>query len=86
MPAVQRMGDVNDGGGIIDDIPQSTVYVNGELLAVDGSTGTPHGDGDWETANGNTTVLINGLPVNTDGNEDSCGHIRIDGSGNVNIG
>ena len=93
MPAVQTMGDMNDAGGAITTIPQSNVYVNGKLVCVDGSMGTdhfpldlPHLQGVWQTTGGNATVKIAGHPVNTDGNADTCGHVRINGSGNVNVG
>ena len=33
MPAAQRNGDDNSGGGKIDSVPQSTVFVNGEHCA-----------------------------------------------------
>ena len=93
MPAAQRKGDANDAGGIITDIPQSTVFVNGQLVAVDGSIGTEHdtnegehAQGVWQTANGNSTVTANGIPINATGDADTCNHVRIGGSGNVNIG
>jgi uncharacterized Zn-binding protein involved in type VI secretion len=35
------------------------------------------------TANGSTTVFINGIPVNRRGDADSCGHPREQGSSNV---
>lgn len=95
MPACQRLGDTNNAGGTITTIPQSTVYVNGQLVSVDGSQGTSHPtcptnpihcSGNWSTANGNSTVRINGIPVNAGGNTDTCGDVRVGGSGNVNIG
>lgn len=92
MPAVHRMTDENDGGGAVTDIPQSTVYANGLLIAVDGSIGTSHPPcpvdpthcaGNWVTANGSGTVKIEGIPVNRTGDADSCGHIRAAGSPTV---
>ena len=95
MPACHRMGDANNAGGVVTSIPQSTVYVNNKLVVVDGSTGTSHPPcptpgihcaGAWATANGNSTVKIGGIPVNSLGDADTCGHSRATGSGNVNIG
>ena len=86
-----RMGDANKGGGVIDSIPQSTVKCNGEYLAVNGSKGTGHGIGvhatnQWDTANGSSTVNAGGIPVNKEGDADTCAHTRTGGSSNVNIG
>ncbi len=93
MPQVHRLGDANSAGGVITSIPQSTVFVNGKLVSVDGSKGTghapfepPHTDGDWSTANGTATITAGGLPINATGDSDSCGHPRASGSPNVFIG
>ena len=89
---IQRIGDSNDGGGIITSTPQSTVYVNGLLVAVDGSIGTSHDhckdhyihcEGQWQTIGGSPNVYIEGIPVNRTGDVDTCGHVRVGGSGNV---
>lgn len=94
MPQAQRLGDSNDAGGVVNSIPQSTVFANGLLMSVDGSIGTGHPpcpipaihcSGNWTTANGSGNVLINGIPVNFEGNADTCGHSRINGSGSVNV-
>ena len=45
MPKAQRNGDANTGGGVINSIPQSTVFVNSKLVSVNGSKGTGHGIG-----------------------------------------
>lgn len=92
---IHRLGDCNDGGGCITGIPQSTVFANDLLVAVDGSVGTAHPPcpdvpihcaGAWVT-NQNTTVPSNvfaeGIPVNFESNVDTCGHVRIAGSPNV---
>ena len=92
MPKAQREGDSNTGGGVINSIPQSNTFCNGKLLSVDGSKGTghpagpPHAAGVWSTANGNAKVRCNGIPVNRQGDVDSCTHVRVGGSNNVNIG
>ena len=86
-----RMGDANTGGGTITTIPQSTVFANSKVLAVNGSKGTGHGIGvhatnQWDTANGSSTVKVGGIPVNREDDTDTCGHDRTGGSGDVNIG
>ena len=91
MSAAQRNGDANSAGGVINSVPQSSVNCNGQLLAVNGSKGTGHGigihaAGAWKTANGSSTVLVGGTPVNRTGDADTCLHARVGGSGNVNIG
>ena len=91
MPAIQRMTDANAGGGAITTIPQSTVKANSLVVAVDGSKGTGHGVGlhanlAWDTQGGNSTVKAGGIAINTTGNTDTCGHARVGGSGDVNVG
>ena len=87
-----RMGDANTGGGTITTIPQSTVFANSKVLAVNGSKGTGHGIGihavnAWDTANGSSTVNAGGIPVNKEGDADTCAsHTRTGGSSDVNIG
>ena len=88
MPKVARMGDVNSGGGIIQTIPQSTVFANGKLISVNGSRGSGHEPGihslnAWVTSNGSTTVFIEGIPVNDEGDADDCTHVRVDGRPDV---
>ena len=89
MPNVARLDDANSGGGIIKTIPQSTVFANDKLISVDGSRGTghpvgpPHALNVWLTANGSSTVTINNIPVNDQGDADSCLHTRAGGSPDV---
>ena len=91
---IQRMGDANTGGGVINSIsqiPQNTVKANSEYVSIDGSKGTGHGVGihavnAWQTANGSETVKIGGIPVNRTGDADTCTHTRTGGSSNVNVG
>lgn len=92
MPPVHRIGDSNDGGGIILNTSQSSVYVNGVLAATDGSMVSghdpfipPHAPTTL-TANGSSSVFFEGIPVNREGDADVCGHIRIGGSSNVSVG
>jgi uncharacterized Zn-binding protein involved in type VI secretion len=87
MPAIHRQGDQNDGGGVIESVAQGTVYVNGQLASVDGSSVSGHENHDPTiTSNGNATVFIGGIPVNTEGNQDECGHSRAEGSPDVHVG
>ena len=87
-----RMDDANTGGGKITTIPQSTVFANSKVLAVNGSKGTGHGVDlhayhAWDTANGSSTVKVGGIPVNRFGDADTCvTHTRTGGSSDVNIG
>jgi uncharacterized Zn-binding protein involved in type VI secretion len=89
MPAVHRLGDLDEGGGAIVNIPQGTVYVNGVLASIDGSDVDGHGTGEHSsptTANGSPTVFIGGIPVNRQGDEDTCGDPRDSGSPDVFVG
>lgn len=89
---VHRMGDINSGGGAIHSIPQRSVHANHLVLAVDGSRGTSHFPcpyppihcaNAWVTTMGRHTVYAENIPVNCEGDPDSCSHIRIKGSHNV---
>jgi len=91
MAAAQRNGDANTAGGVINSIPQSTVFVNSKLVSVNGSKGTGHGVGihaanAWDTANGSSTVSAGGIAINRTGDADTCTHPRAGGSGNVFVG
>ena len=91
MPKAQRNGDANTGGGEINSIPQSTVFVNSKLVSVNGSKGTGHGVGihaanAWDTANGSSTVFAGGIAINRTGDADTCAHTRAGGSDDVFVG
>ena len=91
MPKAQRNGDANTGGGVINSIPQSTVFVNSKLVSVNGSKGTGHGIGihaanAWDTANGSSTVFAGGIAINRTGDADTCAHTRTGGSNDVFVG
>lgn len=86
MPAVVRIGDADTGDGNVLGTPQSTVFANNILVAVDGSQVSGHGEGehaDPRTANGSPNVFINFIPVNRVGDADTCGDTRVDGSSDV---
>lgn len=87
MPAVQRLGDTDSGGGVITR-GDTSVTVDGIPIAVTGCPVTPHPyyhSGVVTIANQNT-VFVNGVPVVTTGATDSCGHSRVGGSSTVFIG
>jgi uncharacterized Zn-binding protein involved in type VI secretion len=86
---VHRLGDPNEDGAAVTDIAQGTVFANNMLVSIDGSAVEGHGLGEHDspvTANGSATVFIGGIPVNRQGDADTCGHPRADGSPNVNVG
>lgn len=93
MPNIQRQNDKNNANGAITNTASNTtVFANGLLVAVNGSTGTSdnscnnnniHCGGNWQTAGGCPTVFAQGSPVNFTGNLDTCGHVRVGGSGDV---
>jgi len=94
-PRAHRMGDCNNSGGCITEIPQSSVYINNRLAAVEGAIGTSHDGcplapihchGAWQTANGSGSVYIENIPAVREGDIDTCGHARIAGSDDVFIG
>lgn len=89
------MTDLNDGGGAITEIPQSTVFANNLLIAVKDSRGTSHFPcptvpihcyPNWVTTESDHSVYINNIKVTVEGDTDSCGHIRINGSPTVFVG
>lgn len=86
MPAAHRLNDANDADGAVISIAQGTVYINNLLASIDGSEVDGHGLGEHSspnTANGSSTVFIGGIPVNRQGDADTCGHSRAAGSPNV---
>jgi len=86
MPSAHRLNDVNDAGAAIISIAQGTVYINNLLASIDGSEVEGHGTGEHSspnTTNGSSTVFIGGIPVNRQGDADTCGHGRAAGSPNV---
>lgn len=88
MPAVQRVGDSDSGGGVITS-GFSPVRVNNRVVSVDGSPVSPHSSNPVHvpvTTSGVASVRAGGIPINVTGNPDTCGHARTGGSENVNIG
>lgn len=88
MPQVHRLTDPNTAGADIISVAQSSVYTNYLLTSVDGSPVQGHGRGPHRspvTANGSTTVFIENIPVNRQGDPDTCGHPRSSGSSDVYV-
>jgi uncharacterized Zn-binding protein involved in type VI secretion len=82
---VHRFGDSNSAGGVVAGPLQDFVFDQGKLVSVDGSGVSGHAPFAPPhvapvTANGSSFVRINGIPVNFEGNADSCGHPRATGS------
>jgi uncharacterized Zn-binding protein involved in type VI secretion len=96
MPAVQRQGDSDAGGGVANGgVP--SVKVNGRPIMIPGQSVTPHppyprrgrnehNNGSTVTGGGISTVRAGGQPVVVTGDADSCGHPRSGGSDNVRAG
>ena len=89
----QRKGDSNTYPAAITVVADNKVYVNSKLISVDGSSVADHlpvngtnTHTSVKTANGSSTVKSGGTPVNRTSDADSCGHTRVGGSSNVNIG
>jgi len=86
MPAVQRVGDADSGGGIITS-GVSSVRVNGIVVSVNGSGVSAHARNHRPvTSGGVDSVRAGGIPINVAGNADTCGHVRTGGSPNVSAG
>lgn len=79
MPDINRVGDPNSAGADVTSSLQTGIRINGQNVAVDGSPVASHGIGvhaSPNTANGVEAFTINGLPVNINGDADTCGHTR----------
>jgi uncharacterized Zn-binding protein involved in type VI secretion len=85
MPTVQRVGDVNNAGAPITASPQTTVFVNGIKVAVQGSPVQAHSkkNSHRPVTTSSATVFVAGIAVTLTGDPDTCGHVRIGGSENV---
>ncbi len=93
MPGIERLFDINTGGGVIVSIPQGSVFANGRLVSVRGSFVTPHPPCPIVpihcaaiTLCSSSSVYAGGIPVNRITDCDSCGHSRLTGSSNVFAG
>ena len=92
MLKVVREGDRNSAGGrVVRGNPK--FLVDNRPVSVDGSPVSPHKPCPEDpkhchakTANGTHTFLVDGIPVNVVGNNDTCGHPRVEGSETFIIG
>lgn len=93
MPAIQRVGDKNSAGGVIQQ-GDSSVLVNGIPIAITDmpvSTHPPYGRGTdphhrARTKGSETTLGVNGKQIIVTGDLDTCGHPRVGGSPDVTLG
>ena len=88
MPQVHRLTDDNTAGAPITSTLQNSVYANNLLVGVNGSPVAGHGPGVHGgpvTANGSSNVFIENIPVNRQGDDDTCGHSRNIGSPDVYV-
>ena len=93
MPAIQRVGDKNSAGGVIQQ-GDSSVLVNGIPIAITDmpvSTHPPYGRGTdphhrARTKGSETTLDVNGKQIIVTSDLDTCGHPRVGGSPDVTLG
>lgn len=93
--AVQRVGDRNTAGGVIQNGDES-VLVNGRAIAIQGAAVSPHpccgAKGcppthcNARTQATESTVLVNGVQLIFTDDRDTCGHPRAGGSPDVMVG
>lgn len=91
MPAVQRQGDFNIFGGIITS-GDGSVMVNGRPIALAMTFVTPHppcSKKAWKhcvpfTKPGSKLTRVNGQSISLTFVGDTCGCLRVGGSGDVN--
>lgn len=79
MAYINRVTDPNTGGGVVVSTSQTFCKANGQYIATNGDSVSSHGVSPHDspvTANGLSWFKINGIPVNVNGNADSCGHTR----------
>lgn len=90
---IQRVGDLNSGGGVALGPGHKNVLINGRPAAIPGTRFSPHPPcspknpvhcrGTIAVKGTSKTVKANGKPLVLDGNKDSCDHARIRGSRDV---
>jgi uncharacterized Zn-binding protein involved in type VI secretion len=87
--SVNRIGDLNTGGGAVLFAKAVTVVSGGAPVATTGDFVSGHGDPPHSspvTGPGSPTVLAQGVPINRQGDFDTCGHSRATGNPTVLIG
>ena len=80
---IHRLGDVNNVGAAISSTKQTFAKIGGKPIATNGDDVEDHGDGihnNAKTANGADWARINGIPINRQGDADTCGHTRASGA------
>ncbi|RMH16057.1 MAG: hypothetical protein D6698_10250 [Gammaproteobacteria bacterium] len=92
---IHRIGDSNDGGGVITTNPTATdVFVEGAEICIEGAIGTGHPPcpivpvhcgGAWQTVSSGTNVFAKGIRVIAESDIDTCGHVRIGGALNTTM-
>ena len=95
MPGIQRVGDANSAGGVIQQ-GDSTVLVNGRAIALIDAPVSPHppcgrkgGQAHCSartSGTGSPNIMVNNKPVLLSDSTDTCGHKRTSGSGDVSAG
>lgn len=86
---LHRLGDINAAGAPIIFAKAVTVVSGGAPWGTTGDPVAGHGDGRHSspaTGSGSPVVLAQGVPVNRQGDIDSCGHPRATGYPIVLIG
>lgn len=86
---VHRLGDINTAGAPVIFAKAVTVIAGGAPVATTGDAVAGHGDPPHSspvTGPGSPTVLAQGIPVNRQGDPDTCGHPRATGYPPVLIG
>ena len=93
LPKAVRQGDTNSAGGVARG-GAKTVKINGRNAAQPGMSVTPHPCCPKKrcgkhcrasTTGGSSTVFVEGKPLITTSDRDSCGHGRSTGSNDVNV-
>lgn len=90
MAKISRVGDANNAGGRIMR-GSSSVFINGKPVGLHVSQITPHSPfgrphpphAAARTTSGSPTVFCEGLPVLRVGSGNSCGHVIVEGSPDV---
>lgn len=81
MTKIARRGDADDGGGTVDTECSTTVFLNGQPIALVGSKNTAHGRHQPSPILDNdTTIFVEGKKVARVGDQYECGHKIIQGS------
>ena len=85
---IVRVGDINSGGGKVLS-GETSVTLNGLPVAVDGSPVSCHTNNKGEHVHAHcvaseNSITVKGKRIIFVGDKDSCGHVRVQGSPDVN--